>query len=184
MQSLNLSSGRSGSSSPCSEHHKRRQLPAPFCFSEQSTKAGREICISSFLKFSHPLGIPRGRGTTAPVVYREGNAEKKYLENTCSITTVIRLVLYQRNYPKIDCISVLLMLFLNFQGMRVFQSIFFSFFSMKILRIFELPKYFDAKHPPRLGEGISRHRILKKYKLIFSLSEVLQSASFKSYSFL
>lgn len=75
MQSLNLSSGHSGSSSPCSEQHK--QLPAPFCLSEQSTKAGGgEICISSFLKFSHPPGIPRGRGTTVPVIYWEGNDEK------------------------------------------------------------------------------------------------------------
>lgn len=91
MQSLNLSSGHSGSSSPCSEQHKRRQLPAPFCLSEQSTKARGEICISSILKLSLPLGIPRGRGTTAPVIYWEGNDEKNIYKTQVQLLTVIRL---------------------------------------------------------------------------------------------
>lgn len=32
---------------------------------------------------------------------------------------------------------------------------------MNLLWILELPKYFDAKHIPKFGEGISRHRILE-----------------------
>lgn len=59
---------------------RRAQAPAtfsPFCLSEQSTKAEGEICISSFLKFRRPLGIPRARGTTAPVICWEGNGEEK-----------------------------------------------------------------------------------------------------------
>lgn len=63
---------------------RRARAPAtfsPFCLSKQSTKAEEEICISSFLKFSYPLGIPRVRGTTAPLIYWEGNDEK----NICKI---------------------------------------------------------------------------------------------------
>lgn len=86
MESLSLGPERRGLNAiPEFELRTLRELRAssdnfqPCSASESEAQRQGGICISSFLKFSHPLGIPKGRGTTAPVIYWEGNNEKKYL---------------------------------------------------------------------------------------------------------